>query len=850
MREAVKELFREMVDIGAGERARMYAERGIAADVVAEVESLIAADGEGEKSLTAAVGAMAVAFLERREGTQCGPYRLGRLLGTGGMSAVYWGERTDGEVRQEVAVKLLRAGLETAKRRERFLRERQVLAVLQHPNIAHLIDAGHTVAAEPYLVMEYVDGRPVDEAARGMEEREALGLFLQVCDGVGHAHRRLVVHRDLKPSNILVDGAGRVKILDFGIAKLLEEEGGEATLTVERMLTPGYASPEQVRGEGQTTATDVYSLGAVLGKILTLGERGDLAAIASKAMRAEPEERYRSVEAMGDDVRAYLEGRPVAARAGNAWYVGRKWARRYWVPAAAAVLTVCGLTGGMVLANRERAVAERRFGQVRHLANRVLELDKKISGLPGSTQARMQIVEISKEYLESLARDVEGEAGLALEVGKAYGALARVQGVPSTANLGRHEEAKASLAAADGLLDRAIGADPGNADALVSSAEVAMDRMILADTERDWEAMSRWARKASERVAGFQARGGGDRQATARAATICVNLALGHKNRHDYEAAIREAERAVEIADSTGIEGAVQTNAQSLIADAKRFSGDLEGALAAAGRAKALLRRTKFSKETVRRSTEFNVLWRVGMILGQPDGVSLGRKEEALQELGEAFRIVSEWAGKDPNDASPRILMASAAREYAKLLRDVDPEGGLRAYDAAIGRLREVQKNGKARRGEAALLAGSSYVLRRMGRNAEAWGRIGEAGRMLEGIGELPAAKLDADSEAAGVLRARADFLAGAGRFGEAAAGYEELIGKVLAGKPETAKDFADAMRLAGLYAGMAHWQERAGQLQAAAAARREMEAVSVPWEKRLPGTRAVRERVVAYYRH
>ena len=198
----------------------------------------------------------------------CGPYRLVRLLGTGGMGLVYLAERCDGEIQQKVAIKLLRADADRPAWRERFLKERQFLANLNHPSIARLLDAGRTEDGRPYLVMEHVEGTTIDEYAAALDLRAQLKLFLQVCEAVAHAHRHLIIHRDLKPGNILVDSSGRPKLLDFGIAKLLDV-ATEETQTVERLLTPQYASPEQARGDIQTTATDVYSLAAVLYSLLT-----------------------------------------------------------------------------------------------------------------------------------------------------------------------------------------------------------------------------------------------------------------------------------------------------------------------------------------------------------------------------------------------------------------------------------------------------------------------------------------------------------------------------------------------------------------------------------------------------
>src|SRR6266568_3976569 len=255
----VRLLFHELVDLSPAERGRILAERKVGADVRAEVESLL--DFHSADALTGCV-ANAAAELLYSCGTpapsQCGQYRLIRLLGSGGMGAVYLAERSDGEIQQMVAVKVLHAGANRPSWRDRFLRERQLLANLNHPCIARVIDAGHTAENQPYLVMEYVDGVAIDTYAADLDLRGKLTLFLRVCDGVAHAHRQLIIHRDLKPSNILVDASGQPKLLDFGIAKMLDETG-DATQTVERMLTPNYASPEQVSGVLQTTATDVYS---------------------------------------------------------------------------------------------------------------------------------------------------------------------------------------------------------------------------------------------------------------------------------------------------------------------------------------------------------------------------------------------------------------------------------------------------------------------------------------------------------------------------------------------------------------------------------------------------------------
>jgi len=322
-----------------------------------------------------------------RSGEIIGPYRLVRLLGRGGMASVYLAERADGQWHRQVALKLLRRGLDTDDLVRRFVAERQILSSLSHPNIARLLDGGATDDGLPYLVMDYVEGTPI---TRYCEEHEStvddrLRLFQAVGRAVQYAHANLVVHRDLKPSNILVTADGSVKLLDFGIAKLLDPDGGspdaQHTRTGFQPLTPEYASPEQVRGETITTASDVYQLGVLLYRMLTgrrpyeirsiwtaalaetierpdpprpssIGEpernrrrlRGDLDVIVLKALRKEPERRYGSAIEMVEDVRRHLEGRPITARRESRPYRVRKFLRRNaWIaPTAVVVLLVLG----------------------------------------------------------------------------------------------------------------------------------------------------------------------------------------------------------------------------------------------------------------------------------------------------------------------------------------------------------------------------------------------------------------------------------------------------------------------------------------------------------------------------
>jgi tetratricopeptide (TPR) repeat protein len=378
------------------------------ADLLRLVESYLAEVSEAEDFLEEPVARLGVdgatdppAGLP--EGQRIGPYRVVREIGRGGMGAVYLAERADDEYRQQVAIKLVKRGMDTDEILSRFKHERQILAGLAHENIARLLDGGTTPDGLSYLVLEYVEGRPVDAYCRehNLSERDRLKLFHTLCGAVQFAHQRLVVHRDLKPGNILVTAGGTPKLLDFGIAKLLDPAARpfETRLGL-RPLTPEYASPEQVAGEAVTTASDVYSLGVLL-HLLVSGELpahaggrktgeapstaptspsstgsgrpsrriskvgGELGTIVAKALHEDPERRYGSVEQLGDDVRRYLDGFPVLAKPDSLRYRAGKFVRRNpWevATAAAVLLLILGFaTTATVLygrADRERIRAE------------------------------------------------------------------------------------------------------------------------------------------------------------------------------------------------------------------------------------------------------------------------------------------------------------------------------------------------------------------------------------------------------------------------------------------------------------------------------------------------------------
>ena len=874
-------LFHELADLPPTARDALFAERSIPAEVRAELEALLRFDAEIDHVLTESVAGAAEHALHagaepQQQDAQCGPYRLVRRLGSGGMGDVYLAERGDGEIRQQAAVKLLHAGAERGGWRDRFLKERELLASLNHPSITRVIDAGHTNDGRPYLVMEYVDGVPIDVYASKLGYRDQLGLFLRVCEGVSHAHARLIVHRDLKPSNILVDASGQPKLLDFGIAKLLDETG-ERTVTAERLLTPAYASPEQLRGENQTTATDVYSLGAVLYKLLTgnsphqpdagatqamaviTGAKTipppsrlnpslprDIDYIVSRALRPEPDERYASVEALGNDIRAFLDSRPVEARSGNAWYRTRKFVRRHWVPVGAAALIIASLSVGMYVANRERAIAQRRFSQLRQLSNRVFDLDNAIRNLDGSADARRKLVTTSLEYLEGLRSQALGDLDLAQELASGYLRLARVQGVPSQLNLGEFAQAEESLKKADALIERVLAARPTNRNALWISAGIAHDRMILADSERRDDDALKLARKAGERVASFLRQGNAAEGERTDAATLLANTAQAYINMHRYGDGIQNARRCMDIVRPIPVARRVFGGCLSLLSNALRSQGDLEAGLEAIQEARRLVEGASSDGYT-RISDLYAVLLREGMILGQDGGISLDRPAEASAAFQRAMDITEASAQRNPGDFSIRTRVSTAGRELGNVLWRRDPERALAAYDLAIQRLAEAGNNNlKSRRDWALTLARSSYALRSLHRTAEGRRRVDAALKILKETKDYPAERISLDSEVYEVRCALAAQQAGEGQTRAAIETYGEVLDKVMLSKPNPLDDLRDATKLSGLYETMTGLYRQDGDSADAATVYARRLELWRHWGRKLPANSFVLRQLAA----
>ena len=527
-RAEIEDVFEHALDLPSDQRAAWLSDRCTRdAELRAEVEALLAAhdapSGILERRLPAVTTALATEALRDR---RIGPYRVVRELGRGGMGVVYLAERDDGEFRREVAIKLLRNSPDAEELHRRFIAERQILASLNHPNIAQLLDGGTTEGQLPYLVMEYVDGLPITTYCdrHGLDIAARLRLFVDVCRAVNSAHQNLIIHRDIKPGNILVTASGQVKLLDFGIAKLLNSALGATavphTRTASRVMTPDYASPEQVRGEPLTTGSDVYALGVVLYELLagrrpyqirtgavhelhelvcereperpsawarrsrpadpeapapaaiasaraTSADRlqrmlaGDLDAIVMMALRKEPRRRYGSAELLAEDIGRHLGGLPVLARRpSRAYYLG-KFLRRHRTAASLGAIAALSLVVGSAVAIRQTAVARR-------------ERDRASAALTQSRQALRESDETTSFLAGLFDMDVPAPGGAAPGtteelIARGMGQIERLGGRPLVQarmldgmgriyqNSGRFTEAKLAFERSLSLR-RAIGA--------------------------------------------------------------------------------------------------------------------------------------------------------------------------------------------------------------------------------------------------------------------------------------------------------------------------------------------------------------------------------------------------------
>jgi len=707
----IQRLFDAALDLPASARTAFVESQEADPAVRREVLSLLLHDGLAEPFFAGAIRSEAsslVSSLDLREGLAIGPYRVLSVLGRGGMGAVYLAERADGCFEQRVALKVIQSSNQAAFLLDRFQQERRILALLSHPHIARLLDGGQTADGSPYFVMEYVAGQSIDLFCdrSQLSVRARLELFLKVCDAVRYAHQNLIVHRDLKPANILVTAEGEPKLLDFGIAKVLDPSETGSMQASTRVLTPEYASPEQIRGDPITTATDIYSLGAVLCHLLSGapphaiaklspleaaqaiagadvaaidGLPGDLNAILQKALHKDPARRYGSAGELARDIVRFLEGRPVLAAPDSWGYRARKFLRRNWLMAAAIVAMITALAVGAGVALWQARRAERRFGDVRRLANTFLfDFENAIHNLSGATKARLLVVNTAGEYLNRLAAEAGGDRQLLRELADAYKKLGDVQGDVTGGNVGQFQQAAASyrksLALRDSLGDER-SSDPKvqagylfNLTALMSLERFAGDP-ASADRLRpkSIELADRWVRSSAP-----------DADLLTAAAFAYNDLSHTERLREEFPAATVNARRNLELLtrayklDPTNVARLKAIAAGHLSAgyvelDAGRYAAAIDHF----GQGNRLLDQALAAqpKDAPLRRLRMVLLNKTGEATRRLRGTEKGHASDALPFFQDAYRIGNDLVAEDPADEGVQLDLAGLCQLYGSTLQ-------------------------------------------------------------------------------------------------------------------------------------------------------------------------------------
>lgn len=683
----VKEILEECLDLEPAQWPR-YLDAACAGnpELLGEVESLLSSHEHAGDFIAQP------ALRESFTGVRLGHWKLLGDIGEGGMSRVCMAERDDGQFQQRAAVKILKRGMDTDQILRHFQMERQILAGMRHPNVARLLDGGVTPGGRPYFVMEHIEGEPIDRYAdaRKLEIPERLRLFQQVCSAVNYAHQRLVVHRDIKPGNILVTPEGMAKLLDFGIATIISPEPS-GTLANVRMLTPDYASPEQVRGEPVTTSSDVYSLGVLLDRLLGGREHRralpvDLDTIIRKAMEQDPQQRYSSAEQFSQDIDRFLEDRPVLARRHTWLYRTSKFVTRNKYAMAAASLMAVLLFGGVAatlwqarIAAMEHRRAEAGFFETRQIANSLMfEVHDAIRDLPGSTAARALIIQRSLKYLDRLAAASPGNPSLRLESAEGYKRLGDVQGRSGDANLGQYASARASYQKAVALL-RQPAPDP------------ALDRrrrrlLALTLIRLGGEQEISQAIDTLETL----------RQAAPKDATILVDLASGYGGMADLKVERRDLQPALEfrLKEWTLRKQLFEENSKSVTAIrnyalASKKLGGLLWKLTRVTEAMDYYQAALRLEEECVQLEPMNADAKMAVSFSQSDiGFLLqGHKKfpEALEHYRKTIEIREEVARMDPSNARATLSLVSAYWRTARVSVDArDSRGALDLLNKAV----------------------------------------------------------------------------------------------------------------------------------------------------------------------
>ena len=716
-------------------------------------------------------------------GRRIGAYRVVRLLGHGGMGSVYLAVRDD-HYEKEVAIKLLKRGMDTDSLLSRFRQERQILANLEHPFIARLLDGGATEAGLPYFVMEYVDGLPITKYCNhhNLDLGQRLRLFRLVCEAVQYAHQNLVVHRDLKPGNILITKERIPKLLDFGIAKLIRPELPPDVATItrsgQRLMTPDYASPEQVMGLPVNTSSDIYSLGAVLYELLT-GQRahrftsdslaemervirdlepekpslvvnraspdtprlqklrrrqlsGDLDNVVLAALRKEPQRRYSSAAEFSEDIRRHMDGMPVMAREDRIGYRWGKFVRRNKLAVVAAAMVIVGLIGGIVATTLQARRAERRFQLVREMATTlVVDLNGQMERLPGSTAVRASMIHTVVRYLDGLGRDEGGDPALDLEIADAYCRVAGVEGHPFRQNLGQTGSALAHYRRALEMYERLSHLPKTRARAL----EAMIGCLIEAGDVEARTGNSQEAAARLEKAAAIEREfSGGNGMELSPGTRVYVYFRLGdaQTRRGATQAALTHYRKALELSRSAAATDwslearSTLRAAHSRLAGAQLESGDLYSARENLEIALRAAQESVRQPDTIvnERSALLGAYHLLGDVLGNPHDLNLGDRSGALSNYRKAMEIGEELVAADRQDVRARGDTAGLYRHMGALLLEENPTEALNFYRRAFALSEELSdanpSNMEFRRDVGLALLGTGESLHKLGKKEEA----------------------------------------------------------------------------------------------------------------------------------
>jgi len=721
-RRSAEEIYLDLAGhTGASREEFLHAACAGDSQLRADVERLEQSAAVADAALRGAIGAEAGRLELRR---RIGPYQVVRKIGHGGMGAVYLASRVDAEYEKAVAIKVARISFSSDESLARFRHERQILATLEHPNIARLLEGGTTPDGEPYIVMEFVDGVSIVEYVRANRTSLAaqLRLFLKVTAAVESAHRHLIVHRDLKPSNILVTSDGEPKLLDFGIAKIL---GGaiESPMTTAPLMTLAYSSPEQREGRPVTVATDVYSLALVLREMLD-GERlpDDIESVVAKALMPELNRRYGSVRDFAADIERFLDGRPVEARPASAAYKIGKFFARHRVGAALTAALVLSVAVGGLATIRESRRTQLRLAQVRQLSNTILfDLHDRIRALPDSIEARVHLVTTAQSFMASLEEDAQSDPVVAAEVAAGYERLGDLQGGVEVANVGRVGAAVESYRKALALRERNTPANSAAAHASLATIRVKTAN-ALAQRGASAEALAllRDAVGSASVAASIDpANAHVLIDAEYRLADWLLRKGRAREAIPHTRNAVDTARRLLGAIPGPASQRALWT-ALRRHGDANHQSGQLEEALANFAEAASL---ANAGSEPAPRESMLLTLAQ-GNAAGNPLFINLGSTSRAERHYREAVTWTKRQWEADPRNVAARSDFSVASSRLASTLWESSPSESVALYRQTIAirseQLRNAPENVEFIRVLAYDLANSANAFRMAGNAAEA----------------------------------------------------------------------------------------------------------------------------------